>query len=79
MTVYADIPRWKAQEAAIRAVGQANLKAREKLAKAMEPKRLTQKERDALSRADEDLEIMQLFVKKALHHLYDAFEEDSSK
>jgi len=38
MPVYADIPKWQVQEAAIRAVGQANLKAREKMAKAMEPK-----------------------------------------
>jgi len=75
MPVYADIPRWKAQEAAIRAVGQANLKAREKLAKAMQPKRLTQKERDALARADEDLAILHTFVQRSLHNLYDAFDK----
>lgn len=75
MPVYADIPKWKQQEAAIRAIGKANQEAREKLAKAMTPKRLTQKERDALSRADEDLEILQMFVQRALHHLYDGLEQ----
>lgn len=78
MPTYADIPKWQIQEAAIRKIGKANHKAREKLAKALEPKRLSQKERDALSRADEDLEILLMFVKRALHHLYDAFEPEKT-
>lgn len=74
MPQYADIPKFQAQEAAIRAIGQANLKAREKLAKALEAKRLTDRERQALTRADEDLEFINAIMKRSLHHLYDAFD-----
>lgn len=71
--VYADIPRFKKAEAAVRAVGLAGRAAREEIDRALAGK-CNATEQAALEQVLKDLDAIHGQAQTALHHLYDAFD-----